>query len=459
MCYFCDPDIGRALLPDSNPSMAQKEENVQNTLSIKDIRIAIIGLGYVGLPLARLFSTKFPTIGMDKNPQRVQALMAGHDETREVDDALLQAAIAHGFRCTTRVEDIRGCNFYIVATPTPVDENNRPDLRPLWSASRTVGQVISRGDVVVYESTVYPGVTEEECLPIIEQVSGLRYNQDFFAGYSPERINPGDRVHTVEKIKKVTSGSTPETADLVDAVYNSVLENGTHKAPSIRVAEASKIIENSQRDVNIAFINELAKIFNAMGIDTHDVLEAAATKWNFIHLSPGLVGGHCISVDPYYLIQRAQVYGVLPRIMFSARRLNDGMGDYVANQTIKAMNLKGLRVKDARILILGFTFKENCPDIRNTKVVDIYHTLREYTGNLVVYDPWADGNAVREAYGIDIRCSGIENLHGSFDAVILAVAHREFLLMDARRFLDKPEEGVVYDVKGCLPRTSVDARL
>lgn len=424
----------------------------------KEIKICVIGLGYVGLPLARLMSTKYKTIGFDMNQKRVDALMQGHDATLEVSDALLQDAIRNnGFRCTTDLEEIRDCNFYIVAVPTPVDDNNRPDLKPLWSASETVGKVISRGDVVVYESTVYPGVTEEECLPVVEKTSGLKLNKDFFAGYSPKRINPGDKLHTVEKIKKVTSGSTPETADLVDSVYNSVLVNGTHKAPSIRVAEASKIIENSQRDVNIAFMNELAKIFNAMGIDTHDVIEAASSKWNFIKLSPGLVGGHCISVDPYYLIQKAQVYGVLPRIMFSARRLNDGMGAYVANQTIKTMNLKGARVKDAQILILGITFKENCPDIRNTKIVDIYHTLREYTPNITIYDPWANPQAVKHEYDIDI----VNELPADhkYDAIILGVAHQEFLSLDVRGLLSNPEEGVVYDVKGVLPRDMVDARL
>ena len=324
------------------------------------IKICVIGLGYVGLPLARLFSTKYETIGFDMNQARVDALMSGHDATLEVDDILLQEALKNGFRCTSRIGDIKDCNFYVVAVPTPVDQNNRPDLRPLWGASETVGKVISEGDTVVYESTVYPGVTEEECIPVVEKTSGLTFNKDFYAGYSPERINPGDKLHTVEKIKKVTSGSTPKIAKLVDDIYNSVLINGTHLAPSIKVAEASKIIENSQRDVNIAFMNELAKIFNAMGIDTHDVIEAAASKWNFIKLSPGLVGGHCISVDPYYLIQKAQVYGVMPRIMTEARRLNDGMGDYVANQAIKEMNKKGVIVKDANILLLGFTFKENC---------------------------------------------------------------------------------------------------
>lgn len=423
--------------------------------TMNDIKIAVIGLGYVGLPLARLFSTKFPTIDFDKNSLRVEKLMSGHDDTLEVSDDLLKEAIErHGFRCTSSLEEIKDCNFYVVAVPTPVDENNRPDLKPLWSASESVGKVISKGDVVVYESTVYPGVTEEECLPVVEKVSGLKFNQDFFAGYSPERINPGDKLHTVEKIKKVTSGSTAEIAELVDKVYNSVLLNGTHKAPSIKVAEASKIIENSQRDVNIAFMNELAKIFNAMGIDTHDVIEAAASKWNFIKLSPGLVGGHCISVDPYYLIQKAQVYGVLPRVMSNARRLNDGMGAYVANQTIKTMNKKGVLVKDADILILGITFKENCPDIRNTKVVDIYHTLNEYTDNITIYDPWAGVESVKKEYGINI-VKKIDNK--KYDAVILAVAHNEFLTLDIKSLLK--ENSVVYDVKGVLERSLADDRL
>jgi UDP-N-acetyl-D-galactosamine dehydrogenase len=425
---------------------------------MKEIRICVIGLGYVGLPLARLFSTKYPTVGFDMNQKRCDALMAGHDATLEVaDDLLIDAINNHGFVCTSNTDEISDCNFYIVAVPTPVDANNRPDLKPLWGASETVGKVISKGDVVVYESTVYPGVTEEECIPVVERVSGLKFNVDFFAGYSPERINPGDKQHTVEKIKKVTSGSTPEIADLVDDVYNSVLVNGTHKAPSIKVAEASKIIENSQRDVNIAFMNELAKIFNAMGIDTHDVIEAASSKWNFIKLSPGLVGGHCISVDPYYLIQKAQVYGVLPRIMSNARRLNDGMGDYVANQTIKCMNLKGVMVKDAKILILGITFKENCPDIRNTKVVDIYHTLREYTSNITVFDPWANPDIVKKEYGINLN-SQFSTLNSQlFDACILAVAHNEFLQLDVRSLVK--EGGVIYDVKGVLPRDIVDGRL
>ena len=421
-----------------------------------EIKIAVNGLGYVGLPLARLFSTKYKTVGFDMNQKRVDALMAGHDATLEVSDELLQDAINnHGFVCTTDLDKIRECNFYVVAVPTPVDVNNRPDLRPLWGASETIGKVISKGDIVVYESTVYPGVTEEECLPVVERVSGLNFNVDFYAGYSPERINPGDKLHTVEKIKKVTSGSTPEIADIVDGVYNSVLINGTHKAPSIKVAEASKIIENSQRDVNIAFMNELAKIFNAMGIDTRDVIEAAASKWNFIKLSPGLVGGHCISVDPYYLIQKAQVYGVLPRVMFAARRLNDGMGNYVAEQTIKCMNKKGLLVKDSKILILGITFKENCPDIRNTKVVDIYTSLEEYTKNVTVYDPWANKENVKREYDIDI----VSELPADekFDAVILAVAHNQFKELDIKSLV--VDNGVVYDVKGILDRTIIDGRL
>ena len=426
---------------------------------MNSIKICVIGLGYVGLPLARLFSTKFKTVGFDMNQSRVNALMSGHDSTLVVSDELLQEAIKnYGFICTSDIEKIKNCNFYVVAVPTPVDDNNRPDLRPLWSASETVGRVIKKDDIVVYESTVYPGVTEEECLPIVERISGLKFNVDFFAGYSPERINPGDKEHTVEKIKKVTSGSTPEIADVVDEVYNSVLVNGTHKAPSIRVAEASKIIENSQRDVNIAFMNELAKIFNAMGIDTNDVIEAASSKWNFIKLKPGLVGGHCISVDPYYLIQKAQVYGVLPRVMFSARRLNDGMGDYVGNQVVKLMNKKGILVQDSKILILGFTFKENCPDVRNTKVIDIYHTLAEYTKNITIYDPWANADKVMHEYGVILNNGEINILFYQFDAVILAVAHNEFNSINIRRFL-ATNNGVVYDVKGVLNKEWIDGRL
>ncbi|MCQ2232218.1 MAG: nucleotide sugar dehydrogenase [Paludibacteraceae bacterium] len=426
---------------------------------MEDIRICVVGLGYVGLPLARLFSTKYKTIGFDKNSARVESLMRGHDATLEVSDDLLQSALKSGFECTSDLERIKGCNFYVVAVPTPVDNDNVPDLTPLYGASEMVGKVISKGDIVVYESTVYPGVTEDECIPVIERVSGLKFNVDFYAGYSPERINPGDKEHTVEKIIKVTSGSTPEVADIVDRVYNAVLVNGTHKASSIRVAEASKIIENAQRDVNIAFMNELAKIFNAMDIDTNDVIEAASTKWNFIKMRPGLVGGHCISVDPYYLIQKAEVYGVLPRVMISARRLNDAMGAYVAEQTIKCMNKKGLVVKNAKILVLGFTFKENCPDIRNTKVADIYHTLNEYTQNIEIYDPMPDGQKVKDEYGITLSTRPLSAMKGEFDAVILAVAHSQFKDLDVRSFLSQPQKGVVYDVKGFLPREVVDGRL
>ena len=421
-------------------------------------KIAVIGLGYVGLPLAQLFATKYNTIGYDTNTTRVEELKMGHDSTMELSDKLLNTALKNGFKCTTDIADIKDYNTYIVTVPTPVDTNNNPDLTPLINASTTIGKVISKGNVVIYESTVYPGVTEEVCVPVIEKTSGLRFNVDFFVGYSPERINPGDREHTVERIVKVTSGSTPEVAEMVDELYNSVLVSGTHKAPSIRVAEASKVIENSQRDVNIAFINELAKIFNAMDIDTYDVIEAAATKWNFIKLSPGLVGGHCISLDPYYLIQKAQLYGVLPRIMTEARRLNDGMGAYVANQVVKCMNKKGVLVKDADVLILGFTFKENCPDIRNTKVIDIYHTLEEYTANITVYDSYASADAVMNDYGINIT-SDVDALKPKqYDAVVLAVAHEEFKDLDVRRLL-KSEVGVVYDVKGILPKDMIDARL
>ena len=423
---------------------------------ISNTKIAVIGLGYVGLPLARLFSTKFPTKGYDKNSQRVKRLMEGHDDTREVSDSLLSEAISdNGFVCTDDLEDIRDCNLYIVAVPTPVDIYNHPDLSPLIGASETVGKVISKGDVVIYESTVYPGVTEEVCVPVIEKISGLRFNEDFHAGYSPERINPGDKEHTVEKIKKVTSGSTPEVADYVDAIYNSVLLNGTHKASSIKVAEASKIIENTQRDINIALMNELAKIFNAMNIDTHEVLEAAGSKWNFIKMSPGLVGGHCISVDPYYLIQKAQVYGVMPRLMMSARQLNDGMGDYVGMQVIKLMNKKGILVKGAKILILGITFKENCPDIRNTKVVDIIHTLSEYTDDITVFDPWADKTNVKNVYNIDITNEMPDD--GDYDAIILAVGHSEFTSLDLHSII-RPKS-IIYDVKGILDRTMIDGRL
>lgn len=420
----------------------------------KEIKICVIGLGYVGLPLARLFSTKYKTIGFDMNQRRVEALMAGHDATLEVSDELLQAAIKNGFRCTSDIEDIRGCNFYVVAVPTPVDKHNNPDLTPLYGASATVGKVISKGDIVVYESTVYPGVTEDECIPVVEKVSGLKFNEDFYGGYSPERINPGDKQHTVEKIKKVTSGSTPEVGRLVNEVYSSVIVAGTHLAPSIKVAEAAKVIENSQRDINIAFVNELSKIFTRMGIDTNDVLEAASTKWNFLPFKPGLVGGHCIGVDPYYLAQCAQSYGYNPEIILAGRRMNDGMGAYVADQTIKLMLKKGIQVLGSKILLLGFTFKENCPDCRNTKVADIVKALSEYDLGLTIYDPWANPEIAKREYGIDITNTLPEK---QFDAVILAVAHREFEGLNVSELV-KPQH-VIYDVKGFLNRDIVDGRL
>ena len=421
----------------------------------KEIKICVIGLGYVGLPLARLFSTKYKTVGFDMNPARVAALMAGHDATLEVSDGLLQSAIKdHGFVCTANIDDIRDCNFYVVAVPTPVDENNNPDLTPLYGASTTVGKVISKGDIVVYESTVYPGVTEDECIPVVEKVSGMKYNVDFFAGYSPERINPGDKLHTVEKIKKVTSGSTPEIGELVNEVYSSVIVAGTHLAPSIKVAEAAKVIENSQRDINIAFVNELSKIFNKLGIDTQDVLEAASTKWNFLPFKPGLVGGHCIGVDPYYLAQCAQRHGYNPEIILAGRRMNDGMGEYVATETVKLMLKKGLQVLDSHILILGFTFKENCPDVRNTKVIDIYRALKEYNVNVTVYDPWANPDIVRHEYGIEVTN---ELPADKFDTAILAVAHRKFEDLDVRSLLE--ERHVIFDVKAFLDRKIIDGRL
>ena len=421
---------------------------------MQDIKICVIGLGYVGLPLARLFSTKYKTIGFDLNQRRVAALMAGHDDTLEVSDDLLQSAISNGFICTSDIEKIRECNFYVVAVPTPVDKNNNPDLSPLYGASTTVGKVISRGDIVVYESTVYPGVTEEECIPVVEKVSGLKFNEDFFAGYSPERINPGDKLHTVEKIKKVTSGSTPEIGQKVNEVYASVILAGTHLASSIKVAEAAKVIENSQRDINIAFVNELSKIFNKLGIDTGDVLEAASTKWNFLPFKPGLVGGHCIGVDPYYLAQCAQRHGYNPEIILAGRRMNDGMGEYVANEVIKLMLKKGIQVLGSKILIMGFTFKENCPDVRNTKVVDIYKALQEYNLNLVVYDPWANPVVAKCEYNIDI----VNNLPvEEFDTLILAVAHDEFKEMDTTKMLKRRH--VIFDVKGVLDRELVDGRL
>lgn len=422
---------------------------------MKQTKICVIGLGYVGLPLARLFSTKYETIGFDMNQKRVDALMQGHDATLEVADNLLQEAInKHGFKCTTSLEDIKDCNFYVVAVPTPVDADNNPDLTPLYGASTTVGKVISKDDVVVYESTVYPGVTEDECIPVVEKVSGLKMNVDFYAGYSPERINPGDKQHTVENIKKVTSGSTPEIGKYINDIYSSVIKAGTHLAPSIKVAEAAKVIENSQRDINIAFVNELSKIFAKMGIDTLDVLEAAGTKWNFLPFRPGLVGGHCIGVDPYYLAQCAQRYGYNPEIILAGRRMNDSMGEYVATETIKLMLKKGIQVLGSRLLLLGFTFKENCPDVRNTKVIDIYHALKEYNIDIVVYDPWACPVIAKREYGIDI----VNDLPTEkFDAAIAAVAHKKFEDLDVLSLLK--DKHVIFDVKCTLDRKLVDGRL
>ena len=421
-----------------------------------NIKICVIGLGYVGLPLARLFSTKYPTVGFDLNKNRCEALMAGHDATLEVRDELLQDAIKnHGFKCTSDIEEIKDCNFYVVAVPTPVDENNNPDLTPLYGASTTVGKVIKPGDIVVYESTVYPGVTEDECIPVVEKVSGLKLNKDFFAGYSPERINPGDKLHTVEKIKKVTSGSTPEIGKLVNDVYSSVITAGTHLAPSIKVAEAAKVIENSQRDINIAFVNELSKIFTLMGIDTTDVLEAASTKWNFLPFKPGLVGGHCIGVDPYYLAQCAQRYGYNPEIILAGRRMNDGMGAYVADRVIKLMLKKGIQVLGSEIIIFGFTFKENCPDVRNTKVVDIVNALKEYNLNITIYDPWANPEAVKHEYELIVVNKLPENK--KFDAAIMAVAHDSFKDIDILSAMKANH--VIFDVKATRAINEVDGRL
>lgn len=410
---------------------------------MEKIKIAVIGLGYVGLPLARLFSTKYTTVGFDINKKRIDELMSGKDSTLEISDELLQEAIKNGFMCSSNLDDIKDCNYYIVTVPTPVDRHNRPDLTPLIKASEMVGKVISKGNIVIYESTVYPGATEEDCIPVVERASGLKFNKDFFGGYSPERINPGDKEHTVEKIKKVTSGSTPEIGVKVNKLYASVIIGGTHLAPTIRVAESAKVIENSQRDINIAFVNELAKIFNLMGIDTQAVLDAASTKWNFLKFQPGLVGGHCIGVDPFYLAQKAQEYGYHPEIILAGRRMNDSMGEYVASQVVKCMIKKGQVINGAKVLVLGITFKENCPDVRNTKVVDVIKALNEYGVSVTIYDPWASTVEVKHEYGLDI----IADLpNGKFNAVVLTVAHKEFLKLDIVAL--KSENGIVYDVKG-----------
>ena len=414
-------------------------------------KIAIIGLGYVGLPLARLFATKYPVVGFDINTSRVAELMSGVDSTLEVDNETLQSVLIDensneiGLFCTNQLDKIKDCNYYIITVPTPVDKNNRPILTPLIKASETVGAVLKNGDIVVYESTVYPGCTEEDCVPVLEKVSGLKFNEDFYAGYSPERINPGDKEHTVEKILKVTSGSTPKVGEKVNKLYKSVITAGTHLASTIKVAEASKVIENSQRDINIAFVNELAKIFNLMDISTHDVLEAAGTKWNFLPFKPGLVGGHCIGVDPYYLAQKAQEYGYNPEIILAGRRINDSMGEFVASEVIKLMIKKDIRIKNANVLVLGITFKENCPDVRNTKVVDVIAALKEYGVHVTIYDPWANEEEVMHEYGIKSTKS-IPNER--FDSIVLTVSHNEFKELDFAAL--KNDNSVVYDVKNIL---------
>ncbi|MFD2518519.1 nucleotide sugar dehydrogenase [Salinimicrobium flavum] len=418
---------------------------------MSNTKIAVVGLGYVGLPLARLFATKYPVVGFDINKRRVEELRQGKDTTLEVENEVLQEVLVdapsngNGLFCTAELEDIKDCNYYVITVPTPVDKNNRPDLTPLYKSSESVGKVLKKGDIVIYESTVFPGATEDECVPVLEKTSGMKFNEDFFVGYSPERINPGDKEHTVEKILKVTAGSTPEVGKKVDELYASVITAGTHLAPTIKVAEAAKVIENSQRDINIAFVNELAKIFNMMDIDTQDVLEAAGTKWNFLPFKPGLVGGHCIGVDPYYLAQKAQEIGYHPEIILAGRRMNDSMGQYVAAEVVKLMLQNDQKVKGANILVLGITFKENCPDVRNTKVVDVIKNLKEYGTNVTIYDPLADPDEVQHEYGLTTTKDLPKE---KFEAVVLAVAHKEFLDLD----LDQLKNGqtVVYDVKGVL---------
>lgn len=424
------------------------------------IKIAVIGLGYVGLPLARLFATKYPVVGFDINKNRVAELQSGVDSTLEIDDDVLQSVLVTDFEasekgllCSNELASIQDCNYYIVTVPTPVDKNNRPDLTPLYASSTTVGKVLKKGDIVIYESTVYPGVTEEECIPVLEKISGLQFNVDFYAGYSPERINPGDKEHTVDKILKITSGSTPEIGQQVDALYKSVITAGTYLAPTIKVAEAAKVIENSQRDINIAFVNELAKIFNLLDIDTSEVLKAAGTKWNFLPFKPGLVGGHCIGVDPYYLAQKAQEKGYHPEIILAGRRLNDSMGEYVASQVVKLMIKKGVIINGASLLLLGITFKENCPDVRNTKIVDVVRAFQEYGIAVTIYDPWANPAEVAHEYGLTTQK---EVPNAKYDAIVLGVAHTEFSQLTIDTL--KNEKAVVYDVKGVLGK-QVDGKL
>lgn len=419
----------------------------------EDYKIGIIGLGYVGFPLACLLATKYAVTGYDINPLRVEEINRGEDCTLEVESGKIADALRRGMVCTCDKEALRGCNVYIVTVPTPITRHNVPDLSPLESASRLIGSLLSLGDTVVYESTVYPGLTETFCAPILETVSGMKLNEGFFIGYSPERVNPGDKEHPVERIVKITSGSTPEAADRIDLIYNSVLQNGTHRAPSIKVAEAAKVVENAQRDVNIAFMNEIAKIMDVLGVDTNDVLQAAGSKWNFLPFRPGLVGGHCIGVDPYYLIEEARLHGVTPSLLIETRRINAAMGSYVAERVVCLMNKQGLTAKNAQILILGFSFKENCPDIRNTRIVDIISTLREYTPHITVLDPWVDPAEVRAEYGLDV-CNRPEAINGHrYDAIILGVAHdcfRSLPLSDMTR-----PGGIIYDVKGMLDRELV----
>ncbi|MBD0822781.1 nucleotide sugar dehydrogenase [Aestuariibaculum marinum] len=427
---------------------------------MKDIKIAVIGLGYVGLPLARLFATKYPVIGFDINQKRIKELNQGNDITLEVGKDELQAVLktsnednSNGLFNSSNLEDIKSCNHYIVTVPTPIDKNNKPDLTPLYRSTESIAKVLKKGDIVIYESTVYPGVTEDECIPILETISGLKFNEDFFAGYSPERINPGDKLHTVDKILKVTSGSTLEIGKKVNNLYASVITAGTHLAPSIKVAEAAKVIENSQRDINIAFVNELAKIFNLMNIDTQAVLEAAGTKWNFLPFKPGLVGGHCIGVDPYYLAQKAIEIGYHPEIILAGRRVNDSMGHYVASEVIKLMAQKDIRIKNAKILILGITFKENCPDVRNTKVVDVVTQLQSYGTEVTIYDPWAKPEEVLQEHNLN---TVTELPNEKFNAVVLAVSHSEFLGINIKNLLE--DNSILYDVKSFL-KEPVNGRL
>lgn len=415
------------------------------------INICIIGLGYVGLPLAVEFGKKYHVTGFDVNQRRIDELMKGHDRTLETSDKDLKEAV--NLKYTTNIEDTRKCNYYIITVPTPIDHHKRPDLTPLIKASETVGKVLKKGDIVIYESTVYPGATEEDCVPVMEKFSGLKFNEDFYCGYSPERINPGDKVHTVTKILKVTSGSTPEVADKVNDLYKSIITAGTFKASSIRVAEAAKVIENSQRDINIAFVNELSLIFNKMGIDTQEVLEAAGTKWNFLKFFPGLVGGHCIGVDPYYLTHKAQELGYNPEIILAGRRLNDNMGFYVANRVIKKMIQRGHTIAGSNVLILGITFKENCPDIRNSRVIDVIKEFKEYSCQVDVYDPWADALDVKHEYDVELK----SKLGTGYDAIVLAVAHNEFLEIDFKSLGNG--NTVIYDIKGLLKKELVDERL